>query len=235
MTTKWATFKPMHSKVMGPSWDMCTPDPPYHWTLTYVDLWEDTLNWNWYNGFCKDWSCVALVLYTPWNQTSPSPSFTALFSCVQAVLRESRELHGDLESMGEKVELLSEVLQVEAMSQQVCELSRHTEELQQSIKTRLQSLQDADKVQWYWFLPLRSYLQYQCVSGKPYFHYKQPAEFPWRNIKTYLVDCTQLEVSLSGMMHLCWAFLIAFFVCLFKKQQTCPLSWLMFFLIVCHI
>lgn len=49
--------------------------------------------------------------------------------------------------MAEKVELLSEVLQVESMSQQVCELSRHTEELQQSIKTRLQSLQDADKVQ----------------------------------------------------------------------------------------
>jgi len=48
--------------------------------------------------------------------------------------------------MAEKVELLSEVLQVESMSQQVCELSRHTEELQQSIKTRLQSLEDADKV-----------------------------------------------------------------------------------------
>lgn len=69
------------------------------------------------------------------------------FLRAQAVLRESRELHGDLESMAEKVELLSEVLQVESMSQQVCELSRHTEELQQSIKTRLQSLQDADKVQ----------------------------------------------------------------------------------------
>lgn len=66
---------------------------------------------------------------------------------VQAVLRESRELHGDLESMAEKVDLLSEVLQVESMSQQVCELSRHTEELQQSIKIRLQSLEDADKVQ----------------------------------------------------------------------------------------
>ena len=62
------------------------------------------------------------------------------------MLRESRELHGDLESMAEKVELLSEVLQVEALTQQVCELSRHAEELQQSIKTRLQSLQDADKV-----------------------------------------------------------------------------------------
>lgn len=49
--------------------------------------------------------------------------------------------------MAEKVELLSEVLQVESMSQQVCELSRHTEELQQSIKTRLQSLEDANKVQ----------------------------------------------------------------------------------------
>ncbi|KAJ0062831.1 hypothetical protein NL108_008118 [Boleophthalmus pectinirostris] len=63
----------------------------------------------------------------------------------QSVLRESRELHGDLESMAEKVDLLSEVLQVESMSQQVCELSRHTEELQQSIKIRLQSLEDAYK------------------------------------------------------------------------------------------
>lgn len=65
----------------------------------------------------------------------------------QAVFRESRELHGDLESMAEKVELLSEVLQVESMSREVCDLSRHTDELQQSIKTRLQSLQDAHKVQ----------------------------------------------------------------------------------------
>lgn len=70
---------------------------------------------------------------------SPSPSH-------QSVLRESRELHGDLQAMGEKVDLLSEVLQTENMSQQVCELSRHTEELQQTIRTRLQSLQDAAKV-----------------------------------------------------------------------------------------
>lgn len=48
--------------------------------------------------------------------------------------------------MAEKVDLLSEVLQVESKSQQVCELSRLTEELQQCIKTRLQSLEDADKV-----------------------------------------------------------------------------------------
>uniref|UniRef100_A0A3B3HU86 Uncharacterized protein n=1 Tax=Oryzias latipes TaxID=8090 RepID=A0A3B3HU86_ORYLA len=47
--------------------------------------------------------------------------------------------------MAEKVELLSEVLQVQALSQQVCELSRHTDELQQSIRTQLQSLQDANK------------------------------------------------------------------------------------------
>lgn len=51
-----------------------------------------------------------------------------------------------MESMAEKVELLSEVLQVESMSQQVCELSRDSEELQQSIKMRLQNLEDANKV-----------------------------------------------------------------------------------------
>ncbi|KAJ4921305.1 hypothetical protein JOQ06_000785, partial [Pogonophryne albipinna] len=63
----------------------------------------------------------------------------------QSVLRESRELHGDVESMAEKVELLAEVLQVEALSQQVCDLSRLSEELQQSMRGRLESLQDADK------------------------------------------------------------------------------------------
>ena len=52
--------------------------------------------------------------------------------------------------MGEKVELLSEVLQVEAMSQQVCDLSRQTEELQQNVRTRLQSLEDAAEVQRKW-------------------------------------------------------------------------------------
>lgn len=78
-----------------------------------------------------------------------------LFLVLQSVLHESRELHGDLESMQEKVELLSECLQVEGMGQQVAELSRHTEELEQAIKSRLQSLQEAATVscsfllQWY--------------------------------------------------------------------------------------
>ncbi|XP_045574102.1 nesprin-1 isoform X3 [Salmo salar] len=77
-----------------------------------------------------------------WNS---SPHLQEQIKMYQSVLRESRELHGDLQAMGEKVDLLSEVLQTENMSQQVCELSRHTEELQQTIRTRLQSLQDAAK------------------------------------------------------------------------------------------
>ncbi|XP_042156778.1 nesprin-1 isoform X2 [Oncorhynchus tshawytscha] len=63
----------------------------------------------------------------------------------QAVLRECRGLHGDLEAMGEREGQLAEVLQTEGWSQQVKQLSRCTEELQQSAKTRLQSLQDAAK------------------------------------------------------------------------------------------
>uniref|UniRef100_A0A8C7FND7 Spectrin repeat containing nuclear envelope protein 1 n=1 Tax=Oncorhynchus kisutch TaxID=8019 RepID=A0A8C7FND7_ONCKI len=63
----------------------------------------------------------------------------------QAVLRECRGLHGDLEAMGEREGQLGEVLQTEGWSQQVKQLSRCTEELQQSAKTRLQSLQDAAK------------------------------------------------------------------------------------------
>uniref|UniRef100_A0A672NJW8 Nesprin-1-like n=1 Tax=Sinocyclocheilus grahami TaxID=75366 RepID=A0A672NJW8_SINGR len=77
-----------------------------------------------------------------WNSSSHLQEQIRMY---QSVLRESRELHGDLRAMQEKVEILSETLQVEAMGQQVSELSRHTEELEQSIRLRLQSLQDAAK------------------------------------------------------------------------------------------
>ncbi|XP_029942908.1 nesprin-1-like, partial [Salarias fasciatus] len=63
----------------------------------------------------------------------------------QAVLRESRDVPGDLESMAQKVELLSDVLQVEPLSQQLAELSRRSEELRDGLGTRLQGLQDAHK------------------------------------------------------------------------------------------
>ncbi|KAM4529485.1 nesprin-1 isoform 3-T3 [Fundulus diaphanus] len=63
----------------------------------------------------------------------------------QALLRECRGLHGDLEAMGEREGQLADVLQLEGWSQQVKHLSRRTEELQQSAKTRFQSLQDAAK------------------------------------------------------------------------------------------
>ncbi|KAG1946578.1 nesprin-1 [Pimephales promelas] len=77
-----------------------------------------------------------------WNSSSHLQEQIRMY---QSVLRESRELHGDMEAMQEKVEILSETLQVEAMGQQASELSRHTEELEQSIRSRLQSLQDAAK------------------------------------------------------------------------------------------
>ncbi|XP_026174038.1 nesprin-1 isoform X1 [Mastacembelus armatus] len=63
----------------------------------------------------------------------------------QALLRECRGLHGDLEAMGEREGQLGEVLQTEGWSQQVKHLSRLTEELQQTARTRLQNLQDAAK------------------------------------------------------------------------------------------
>uniref|UniRef100_A0A3P8TBY5 Spectrin repeat containing nuclear envelope protein 1 n=1 Tax=Amphiprion percula TaxID=161767 RepID=A0A3P8TBY5_AMPPE len=63
----------------------------------------------------------------------------------QALLRECRGLHGDLEAMREREGQLADVLRTEGWSQQVKHLSRCTEELQQTAKTRLQSLQDAAK------------------------------------------------------------------------------------------
>uniref|UniRef100_A0A8C6WV75 SYNE1 n=1 Tax=Neogobius melanostomus TaxID=47308 RepID=A0A8C6WV75_9GOBI len=63
----------------------------------------------------------------------------------QALLRECRGLHGDLEAMLEREGQLGEVLQTDRWRQQVAHLSRRTEELQQTARTRLQSLQDAAK------------------------------------------------------------------------------------------
>lgn len=69
-----------------------------------------------------------------------------MFLWRQALLRECRGLHGDLEAMGEREGRLGEVLQTEGWVQQVKHLGRCTEELQQTAKTRHQSLQDAAKV-----------------------------------------------------------------------------------------
>ncbi|XP_061651777.1 nesprin-1 isoform X12 [Phyllopteryx taeniolatus] len=107
--------------------------------VCYLDEYHEMLD------FIVRWSEKAKSLVRAIVIWSSSVHLQEQIRMYQSVLRESRELHGDLESMAEKVELLSEVLQVESMSQQVCELSRHTEELQQSIKTRLQSLEDAEK------------------------------------------------------------------------------------------
>ncbi|KAM9666884.1 nesprin-1 isoform 11-T14 [Trichechus inunguis] len=63
----------------------------------------------------------------------------------QTMLEESEEIHSDLEAMTEKLQYLTSVYCTEKMSQQVAELGRETEELQQMIKIRLQNLQDAAK------------------------------------------------------------------------------------------
>uniref|UniRef100_A0A3B3Y7F2 Spectrin repeat containing, nuclear envelope 1b n=1 Tax=Poecilia mexicana TaxID=48701 RepID=A0A3B3Y7F2_9TELE len=109
------------------------------YAVCYLDEYNEMLD------FIVRWSEKAKSLVRAniiWNSSVHLQEQIRMY---QAVFRESRELHSDLESMAEKVDLLSEVLQVESMSQEVCELSRHTDELQQSIKTRLQSLQDGHK------------------------------------------------------------------------------------------
>uniref|UniRef100_A0A8C1U557 Spectrin repeat containing, nuclear envelope 1a n=1 Tax=Cyprinus carpio TaxID=7962 RepID=A0A8C1U557_CYPCA len=63
----------------------------------------------------------------------------------QALLQEWQDLQGEFEGLVERVGLLGEVVQTDALHQQVAELSRHAEELQQRAKTRLLMLQDASK------------------------------------------------------------------------------------------
>lgn len=64
----------------------------------------------------------------------------------QALLQQWQDLQGEFEGLVERVGLLDEVVQTDALHQQVAELSRHAEELQQRAKTRLLTLQDAAKV-----------------------------------------------------------------------------------------
>lgn len=69
-----------------------------------------------------------------------------LFYTIQAMFEEAGELPRDLETMNEKTEYLASVYFTEDMSQQVSDLRRQTEDLQQAIKQRLQNIQDAAKV-----------------------------------------------------------------------------------------
>ncbi|XP_010149958.1 PREDICTED: nesprin-1-like, partial [Eurypyga helias] len=77
-----------------------------------------------------------------WNSSS---QLRDQFKAYQTMLDESGEIHGDLEAMSERIEYLASVYCTEGMSQQVLELGRRTEELQQVIKVRLPNLQDAAK------------------------------------------------------------------------------------------
>uniref|UniRef100_A0A8C3KUP0 Nesprin-1 n=1 Tax=Calidris pygmaea TaxID=425635 RepID=A0A8C3KUP0_9CHAR len=77
-----------------------------------------------------------------WNSSS---QLRDQFKAYQTMLDESGEIHSDLEAMTERIEYLASVYCTEGMSQQVLELGRRTEELQQVIKVRLPNLQDAAK------------------------------------------------------------------------------------------
>ncbi|XP_055471872.1 nesprin-1 isoform X4 [Psammomys obesus] len=63
----------------------------------------------------------------------------------QTLLEESEEIDSDLEAMAEKVQCLANVYCTEKLSQQMAQSGRETGELQQTLRGRLQSLQDAAK------------------------------------------------------------------------------------------
>ncbi|XP_043075052.1 nesprin-1 isoform X1 [Puntigrus tetrazona] len=76
---------------------------------------------------------------------SPASQMQEQIRTHQALLQEWQDLQGEFEGLVERVALLGEVVQTDALHQQVSELSRHAEELQQRAKTRLLMLQDAAK------------------------------------------------------------------------------------------
>ncbi|XP_037393333.1 nesprin-1 isoform X3 [Pygocentrus nattereri] len=76
---------------------------------------------------------------------SPASMMQEQIRTHQALLREWRKLQGEMEGLADRVGMLGEVVQTEALHHQVAELSHHAEELQQRAKSRLLSLQDAAK------------------------------------------------------------------------------------------
>ncbi|TRY57107.1 hypothetical protein DNTS_023982 [Danionella cerebrum] len=93
-----------------------------------------------------NWTEKAEVVISTKISWSPSSQIQEQIITHQALLQEWQELHGEFEGLVERVGLLGEVVQTETLHQQVAELSRHTEELQQKASTRLLTLQDAAKI-----------------------------------------------------------------------------------------
>ncbi|XP_057678025.1 nesprin-1 isoform X5 [Corythoichthys intestinalis] len=95
--------------------------------------------------FILSWAEKAETLVSCNIIWSPVSQLQEQIRAYQALLRECRGLHGDLEALAEWEAQLGDVLATKGWSQQVKHLSRQTEELQLAAKTRLQSLQDAVK------------------------------------------------------------------------------------------
>ncbi|XP_060722109.1 nesprin-1 isoform X2 [Tachysurus vachellii] len=92
-----------------------------------------------------NWTEKAETLVSTSIVWSPASVMQEQIRTHQALLREWRRLQGEMEAVIERVGSLGEVVHTDALHQQVAELSRHAEELQQSTKTRLLNLQDAAK------------------------------------------------------------------------------------------
>uniref|UniRef100_A0A8C2DGG1 Spectrin repeat containing, nuclear envelope 1a n=1 Tax=Cyprinus carpio TaxID=7962 RepID=A0A8C2DGG1_CYPCA len=92
-----------------------------------------------------NWTEKAETVVSAHIMWSPASQMQEQIRTHQALLQEWQDLQGEFEGLVERVGLLGEVVQTDALHQQVAELSRHAEELQQRAKTRLLMLQDAAK------------------------------------------------------------------------------------------
>ncbi|KAF5900062.1 nesprin-1-like isoform X2, partial [Clarias magur] len=92
-----------------------------------------------------NWTEKAETLVSANIVWSPASMMQEQIRTHQALLREWRRLQGEMEAVKERVGLLGEVVHTDVLHQQVADLSRHAEELQQRAKTRLLNLQDAAK------------------------------------------------------------------------------------------
>ncbi|KAG5277589.1 hypothetical protein AALO_G00119350 [Alosa alosa] len=137
LTVPMATLDHAHSRATALAQDRSAQ------LLRAEELMEDYTDMR---SFIMGWVQKAESLTSCSIVWSPSAQLHEPIRAHQSLVRKWPELQQELEMMDQRVSQLSDVLHTHTMSQQVAALSAHTQQLQDALRNRLDTLQDAAKV-----------------------------------------------------------------------------------------
>ncbi|XP_041950505.1 nesprin-1 [Alosa sapidissima] len=136
LTVPMATLDHAHSRATALAQDRSAQ------LLRAEELMEDYTDMR---SFIMGWVQKAESLTSCSIVWSPSAQLHEPIRAHQSLVRKWPELQQELEMMGQRVSQLSDVLHTHTMSQQVAALSSHAQQLQDALRNRLDTLQDAAK------------------------------------------------------------------------------------------